>query len=376
MATLPTPILSIISTFDPKNTTNISFTYSGSQIKSKRIIVTNNATSKVVIDNTQLGMKLSYELASNTLQPGQYTARLQVFDFNGNSSELSQPVLFYCYTTPTLKFLGLKDKITTASIQLNLSYSQSENDGLKEYVYYLYDANMNLVEKSSVFYNSDHYTYTFLGIKNLSRYYARCIGKTIHGMNCDTGYCEFTVEYIVNPNNMLVELINNYCEGYISINCNIIDIGYKIEGDGDPKFENGQVVLDNKKITYFSGFDLSDEFSMFVKARRAPLNTPFFGYDTSNGSVELSIQKIAAYYYCVLTAKSAIGNYYRYVKMPGVMLIDKEKNSITDENGNYVGGLVTLDNLNDYIVVFEVKRKDNLYSLKAYYENNGYIEIK
>lgn len=78
----------------------------------------------------------------------------------------------------------------------------------------------------------------------------------------------------------------------------------------------------------------------------------------------------------MLTAKSAIGNYYRYVKMPNVMLLDTYKNYIVDENENHISSLVTLDNLNNYIVVFEVKRKNNLYSLKAYYENNGYIEIK
>lgn len=376
MATLPTPILYLIPTFDPKFPTSIQFSYYGNQINSKRIVITNNTTGNIVLDDKQLGMKLTYELSANVLQPGQqYTARLQVYDFDGNSSELSQPILFYCYSTATLNFIDLKNKVTTSSIQLNLSYLQSEGDQLKEYIYYLYDINRNPIDKSTTYYSSDNFTYTFLGLKNLSSYYVRCIGKTIHGMNCDTGYCKFAVDYIVNPNNMLVELANNKCEGYISIDCNIVDIGYRIDG-GNPEFEDGQVILDNKKLTYISGFELYDEFSMFIKARRAPLNTPFFGFDTSTGTVELSIQQIAFQYYCVLTAKSAIGNYYRYVKMPNVMLLDTYKNYIVDENENHISSLVTLDNLNNYIVVFEVKRKNNLYSLKAYYENNGYIEIK
>lgn len=374
MATLPTPILSLISTFDPTNSVNISFSYTGNQIQKKRIIITNNLTGDVVLDDIQLGMKLSYDLAENTLKPGQYTAQLQVFDFDGNTSELSQPVLFYCYTSPTLKFNKLPSKINTSMITLNLMYSQKENDPIKEYIYYLYDADKNLIDKSSTFYDNSNFSYTFLGLKNLTYYYVRCISTSNHGMSADTGYCRVDVEYIVNPNNMLMTVSNNRCDGYISIDCNIIDIGYKIEG-GEPIFEDGQVVLDNKKLTYSSGFDFSDNFSMFIKARRAPLNTPFFGYETSTGAVELSIQKIAFEYYCVLTAQSAIGKYYRYVKMPNVMLLDTNHNSIIDENGNYVGGLVTLDNINDYIVVFEVKRKNNLYSLNAYYENNGYILI-
>lgn len=373
MSVLPTPIMSLISTFDPKLPTSISFSYTGNQIQKKRIVIT-NTNSLIVLDNTQLGMKLAYELDANVLQPGQYIAQIQVYDFDGNSSELSQPVLFYCYSAPILSFSDLKTKISSSLLTVNLSYSQAENDSLKEYIYYLYDAEKNPVEKSSVFYDLGNFTYTFHGLKNLSDYYVRCIGKSMHGMNCDTGYCKIAVEYIINPNNMIFELKNNSCEGYISINCNIVDIGYKIEG-GDPAFKDGQIDLDNKKITYYSGFDFSDDFSMFIKARKTSLNTPFFGFETSNGVVELSIQKIAFDFYCVLTAKSAIGNYYRYVKMPNVAIADTKSNILLDENSNYIGDMVILDDINNYIVVFEIKRKNNLYSLKAYYENNGYIEI-
>ena len=369
---LPTPILSYISTFDPSNDNEIEFSYTGNQISKKRIVITDNKTQKIVLDDTQVGMKLTYILSKNVLQPGQYIAQLQVFDFDNNCSELSNQVLFYCFTTPTLSFKNFQDKINTSLVTLNLQYYQAE-ESIKEYSYYLYNYEKSLLSKSSVFYDEGNYEYTFLGLKNLSTYYVRCIGKTTHGMDIDTGYCLFNVEYITNPNNILIDLTNHICDGYISVNCNIIDIGYKVDG-GDPIFEDGQVVLDNKKITYYSGFDFSDNFSMFVKARKVPLNTPFFGYSTNTGNVELSIIYIATDYYCQLTAQSALGKYYRYVKLPNVMLIDNSLNALTDEAGNILEN-VTLDYVNDYIVVFEVKRKNGLYSLKAYYENNGYIEI-
>ena len=370
---LPTPILSYISTFDPSNDNEIQFSYTGNQISKKRIIITDNKTKKVVLDDAQVGMRLTYILSKNVLQPGQYIAQLQVFDFDNNCSELSSQVLFYCFTTPTLSFKNFQKKINASSVTLNLQYYQAEKESIKEYSYYLYNYEKSLLLKSSVFYDEENYEYTFLGLKNLSTYYVRCVGKTTHGMDIDTGYCLFNVEYITNPNNMLIDLTNHICDGYISVNCNIIDIGYKVDG-GDPIFEDGQVVLDNKKITYYSGFDFSDNFSMFVKARKVPLSTPFFGYSTNTGNVELSIIYIATDYYCKLTAQSALGKYYRYVKLPNVMLIDNYSNALTDEAGNILEN-VTLDYVNDYIVVFEVKRKNGLYSLKAYYENNGYIEI-
>ena len=375
MAILPTPTLSLISTFDPSKNNNIYFSYNGKQIKKKRIVIIDNKTFKTILDKTQLGMKLCYDLPANTIKTGQYTAQIQVFDFDGNSSELSQPVLFYCYSTPSVSFSNFTDKINKSSINLSLSYTQAENDSVKEFAFYLYDLQKKIVTKSNNFYSLNDSSYTFLGLKNLTTYYVQCKGTSLHNMDFDTGLCEINVNYIVQPNNMLLRLSNNKCEGYIQVDCNIIDVGYIIEG-GKPEFKNGEVILDNKKVTYISGFDFSDNFSMFIKARKIPLDTTFFGYTTSSGNVELSIKKIALNYYCVLRADSVIGSYYRYVKLPNIMIIDENSNQIIDENSNVISSQVTIDDINNYIIVFEVKRKNNLYNLKAYYEDNGYIEIK
>lgn len=290
MAILPTPTLSLISTFDPSKNNNIYFSYNGNQIKKKRIVIIDNKTFKTILDNTQLGMKLCYDLPANTIKTGQYTAQIQVFDFDGNSSELSQPVLFYCYSTPSVSFSNFTDKINKSSINLSLSYTQAENDSVKEFAFYLYDLQKKIVTKSNNFYSLNDSSYTFLGLKNLTTYYVQCKGTSLHNMDFDTGLCEINVNYIVQPNNMLLRLSNNKCEGYIQVDCNIIDVGYIIEG-GKPDFKNGEVILDNKKVTYISGFDFSDNFSMFIKARKIPLDTTFFGYTTSSGNVELSIKK-------------------------------------------------------------------------------------
>ena len=69
MATLPTPTLSLISTFDPSKDNNIYFSYDGNQIEKKRIIIVNNKTFETVLDDTQLGMRLCYDLPANTIKP-------------------------------------------------------------------------------------------------------------------------------------------------------------------------------------------------------------------------------------------------------------------------------------------------------------------
>lgn len=80
-------------------------------------------------------MKLCYDLPANTIKVGQYTAQVQVFDFDGNSSELSQPIIFYCYSIPIASFSNFTSKINKASINLSLSYRQAENDPIKEFTF-------------------------------------------------------------------------------------------------------------------------------------------------------------------------------------------------------------------------------------------------
>lgn len=369
MATLPTPILSSISSFDPSLPVSISFLYSGNQIEKKRLIIMNSNTDSTVYDNTQYGMKLSYELDANTLLPGQYIAQIQVFDFDGNSSELSQQVLFYCYSTPVIGFTNFKSKINTASVKLNLSYSQAQNDSIKEYVYYLYDYQKNLLSHSDTFYNSNNFSYTFFGLKNLTTYYVRCIAKSIHNIEADTGFVELKVEYIVNPNFTIIELNNNRCEGYINVNCNIVDIQYR--KTGTPTFSDGKVDLTNKEVTYVSGYDISNEFSIFIKAASIQPNVPFFEFWTLNNvdpdpsapiaaeCVSLEIKKIASVYYCILHIASALDEYNRYLRLDNLVI---DGNQVKDKDNN--------------IIIFEVKFKYNLYSLKSYYEKNKqFIEL-
>ena len=374
MSTLSTPILATQTVIDPSLDNTISF-YSDAQIKSKRLLIKDVTTLNIVYDNTQLGMKTSYELSSNSISPGHYYIQIQIFDFDDNSSELSSPVLLYCYSTPIVEFENFSSKISKADISVTLSYSQAQSDPIKEYIFYLYDNQKVLLKQSEVFYSNSSRTYTFYGLENSKTYYIRCVTQSVHGEVGDTGYCEVYVDYVIQPNNMIVKLENHPCDGYISLNGNIIVIGYEVEGDSY-EFKNGELILDNTKVTYNSGFDFSDEFSIFVKARKLSLNDTFLSYVTSSDTVSLSIIEIANKYYCKMNTKAALGEYNRYALLPNVALIDSNENHnfITDENGAILEDIL-LDAINNYIVVFEIRRKNNLYSLKIYYEDDGYIEV-
>lgn len=371
---LATPILSNISTFDPSESNIISFYYTGGQIEKKRLVVKNN-TGVTVYDNTQLGMRLDYELPAKKLTAGQqYTAQIQVFDFDGNSSNESSSVIFYCFSNPVVSFDSPPSKINSAQYTAHFNFSQKENDTIKQYRYELYDIQHQLVSTSEYFYDNKHYSYTFRGLKNLTNYYIKCTGETVHNVSFDTGFTELTINYIVQPNNMILRTTNNATEGYITVDCNIIDIGYKVDND-NYSFGKDGVTLVNNNVVYNSGFDFSDVFSIFIKAKEVPLNSTFFSFQYYGGILKLSIIRFATKYYCKLETVGTICNFTQYVELPNVAILDETgENIITDEHGNILQQ-VTLDYVNNYITVFEIKRKNGLYELKTYYENNGYFEV-
>lgn len=371
---LATPILSNISTFDPSESNIISFYYTGGQIEKKRLIIIND-TGTIVYDDTQLGMRLDYELPAKKLTAGQqYTAQVQVFDFDGNSSDKSSSVIFHCFSKPVVSFDSPPSKINSAQYTAHFNFSQKENDTIKQYRYELYDIQHQLVSTSEYFYDSNHYSYIFRGLKNFTNYYIRCTGETIHNVSFDTGFTKLTINYVVQPNNMILRTTNNATEGYITVDCNIIDIGYKVENN-NYSFGKDGVTLVNNNVVYNSGFSFSDDFSVFIKAKKVPLDSTFFSFQYDGGILKLSIIRFATKYYCRLEAVGTICNFTQYVELPNVAILDETgKNLITDSKGNILQQ-VTLDYVNNYIVVFEIKRKNNVYELKVYYENNGYFEV-
>ena len=138
---LQTPSIEAIQSFDPAFDNTIDYYYEDNQQYKNRIVITDNETSTVVYDKTEDSMRLYATIPANTLIPGkQYLAQVQVFDVDGNYSNLSDAALFYCFTTPTLSFVRINDNdvYRNASIQLTLSYSQAQNEEIKNYQYVLH----------------------------------------------------------------------------------------------------------------------------------------------------------------------------------------------------------------------------------------------
>lgn len=365
MNTLNTPSVYSINAFDPNYSHTFEFYYTGTQIVSSEAIITDNETQTIVYNAIQEGYKFNHTIPAipDKLIVGKsYIIQIRVYDAHGNQSNLSNSVLFYCFSQPNLYFSNVNDgdSISMANLELKLSYEQSETEQLSEYRYYLYDSGKTQIYESSSYYTEENMNHTIYGLSNETTYYVRAIGVTQHGMNVDTSLVQINIEYNTAEANVVFKATNDSKTGCIILHSNILSVGYDI-GDSKYIIENGELILDGT-LTYDVTVD--GDFCLIVKARRLPLGRFLY---TTDGTISLSILCISGKYYCNLRIKTESGWYDIFEEIIGVTLINDTSTQIVDSNINYI----TVANSSEYnfnnMILFEVYRKNNIYDLRASY---------
>lgn len=105
MATLHTPDIHPVETFDPINNHTVEFSYTGSQIVRNRAIVLDNETYQTVYDSVQDRMRPDHVFPGGTFSPGKsYQIRIKVFDAYGNESPFQS--LYFSAATPPRNFVS------------------------------------------------------------------------------------------------------------------------------------------------------------------------------------------------------------------------------------------------------------------------------
>lgn len=315
--TLQTPSILPIIPFDPSIAYNIEFVYQDNQSVKNRAVITDNGTGSIVYDSIQPSMRLFHTLPANTLKAGKkYLVQIQVFDAENNSSNLSDAVLFLCLTTPLFSFDNLISGgvYKSATIDLKLLYSQSENEQLKNYQFIQYNASRVQMSASNIMYTKDNLTYTFYGLENNSTYYFRAVGETQNGIPLDTGYIEVNVQLTISPIDAAIQLENDYENGVVRLIFNIRDIHYTLDGN-NYSFSNGMVTLNNTSVTYDGGFSAPEDFSLHCQMNKVALGTFL---EMQDGLIRLSILKICNDYYCELSIRES--DFVQYKKIPSAYL--------------------------------------------------------
>lgn len=241
--------------------------------------------------------KQEITVPASTLTNGvQYKVSVAVITSEGTSST-SEPMLFYCYTTPTFEFSNVEDEqiIQNDTYEFQLSYVQSEGEELEEYYVTLYASDQTAIYTSDVSYNTESLSVTISGLENNTQYYIKAFGQTLTGMNIETPSIHITVRYLQPAIYNLVELTNNFHGGYITVKSNITSLRGRVYKNGeevDATFIDDKYVdvRDPELILKFNeDFNLSYDFTLMLKG---------FGFTRNTAMLTMSngIYKLYVYY--------------------------------------------------------------------------------
>ena len=263
------PIINKITSVDALQDYVVTTTYNGNQPYSHRTIIYDGTTLDIVFEITVETFLLKHLIPANTLVNGKkYAIQVQYFDVDGVASALSDKYYFWTLETPLFYFEGIKDEdvIKSASLEVNVHYSQPDWEDVKSYKFSIYDATKVLLSESDVLYYSGTLSYVYRGLLNDTTYYIRCTGITDRGIELDTGHIKIFVKY---ENANLYSRIYSECNEYngmVKYYTNLI----LIEPEEDNyEYDNGFIYLMDKTLTYSNNFLVSGDFTMRIKCKNA-----------------------------------------------------------------------------------------------------------
>ena len=156
---LTTPILYTVNAFDATQAQSFDFNViGGSQVVANTLTIKDNATLTTIYSQTQTTFKFTHTLPANTLTNGTYyQATLTTKDAQGNISNASAPIQFYCYSQPMFEISNMpaSNVITNNSFAFTVTYNQAQGEILNAYVFNLYSASGALISTSNTMYNTN-----------------------------------------------------------------------------------------------------------------------------------------------------------------------------------------------------------------------------
>ena len=293
---LTTPILYSIPAFDAQNSFIFQFaSIGGSQVIANTLTIKNNATLSTVYSATQTTFKFEHTLPANTLTNGTYyQATLTTKDAQGNISNASAPIQFYCYSQPSFEISNMPadNVVTNSSFAFTVTYNQAQGEILNAYVFNLYSVSGALISTSNTMYNTDtslplNISYLFSGFEDNASYSIEVTGVTANGTQITTGRISFTTNY-TSPETFSDLLLANNCKGgYITIKSNVIGI----DGESNPEtpvyINDEEIDLRNvgSYVEWREGYTVSGDWTMRLWGRDYTPNSEIFRFSNTKGDI-------------------------------------------------------------------------------------------
>ena len=249
----PAPTINQINAFNATQGTTIDFNIIGGTelIRSNRIYIYDLSDNSLICTHLYVSTESIHELPANTdgsivyesgkssadfVNGAQYYAQIQTYtDTNGTQggSGLSVAKMFWCLGDPTLTITTIPSTISTTSYNVSATYTNTSasvvSNIIQQYQFNLYSATGSLLQSSGVVVGngtqqgtSDVYdiSYNFTGLNVGSSYYVAVNVTTTQGMSVTTQSNTFTVS-IDTPTLGEATVVNNACDGYISVISNL-----------------------------------------------------------------------------------------------------------------------------------------------------------
>ena len=305
---LTTPILYSVSAFDATQAQTFLFNVlGGSQVVANTLTIKDNTTLTAIYSETQTTFKFEHILPANTLTNGTYyQATLTTKDAQGNISNASAPIQFYCYSQPSFEISNMPtgNVVTNSSFAFTVTYNQAQGEILNAYVFNLYSVSGALISTSNTMYNTDtslplNISYLFSGFEDNASYSIEVTGVTANGTQITTGRIPFTTNYTKPDMFSFLFLTNNCKGGYITIKSNVIGI----DGVSNPEppiyIDNQEVDLraDGSYVEWVEGYTVTDNWTMRLWGRDYKPNSEIFRFSNVDGDI-ITIEYCADDTYC------------------------------------------------------------------------------
>lgn len=249
----PAPTINQINAFNATQGTTIDFNIIGGTelIRSNRIYIYDLSDNSLICTHLYVSTESIHELPPNTdgsivyesgkssadfVNGAQYYAQIQTYtDTNGTQggSGLSVAKMFWCLGDPTLTITTIPSTISTTSYNVSATYTDTSasvvSNIIQQYQFNLYSATGSLLQSSGVVVGSGtqqgtsavyDISYNFTGLNVGSSYYVTVNVTTTQGMSVTTQSNTFTVS-IDTPTLGEATVVNNACDGYISVTSNL-----------------------------------------------------------------------------------------------------------------------------------------------------------
>lgn len=353
---LITPIALTQNAFDANNTQRFYFTSTGGdQVVKNKLTIKKLSDDSVVYSNVVETYSFYQDVPSGTLENGvNYSFYFNTYNINGDISENSNVIMFWCFTTPIIVFTNIPASgiLTTVSYNFKCTYDQQENEKIESLVFRLYNNQGALIDSSDNLYTTEeppnNFEYTFNDLLENVRYYVEAIGITVNGTEVSSTRIPFTVQYSAPIFYEKLKLKNNAKDGNINVYTNLIAIDGYTNLNPVP-YIDGMVDLSKygSYVRWDSGFSIPSSFVLQILMKPCLMgNILILKNQQETLQLELQFKRE------IPTGESTVKDCF-YVKEHGSNSIDSCMRS------NYVD----IMNNNSYVCVW-VKKIDTVWDLR------------